>query len=312
MNDKKFGIEIEFICPVKRSTIFQKLVAKGIKVVSSDNYASNYHQKNNDYSNWMLASDSSVRESGNDGHELTSPPLIGEEGMRQLKIVLEVLSSFKAKINRTCGLHVHHEVDRLMDRNSLAKMFVKYQSALYAVISKNRESNHYCKPLPENFFKIANPNGDRGQRYYGLNFLPVDKGHIEFRLHHGSICYAEIRNWVILTQRLVEVSQKPVTRDEIKVKIIEILSSQMLSFDNLVREIFNQGLRFTEHEIKACLEKNYFSKISDGSNEWFTAIEHKSLVEEMLEVLDLKDSDIELFYRAREEMKNVFGDARVV
>jgi len=312
MNNKKFGIEIEFISPLKRSLIFQRLVAKGIKVVSSDMYASNYHQKNNDYTNWMLASDSSVRESGNDGHELTSPPLVGEEGMRQLKIVLEVLASVNAKINRTCGLHVHHEVDRLMDRTALAKMFFKYQSALYAVISKNREDNQYCKPLPVNFYKISNPNGDRTQRYYGLNFLPVDKGHIEFRLHHGSIAYAEIRNWVILTQRLVEVSQKPVTRDELKVKIIEMLSNQMLSFDNIVREIFNQGLNFTNEQITECLEKNYFSKISDGSNEWFTAIEHKSLVEEMLEILDLKNSDIELFYRAREEMRNVFGDARAV
>lgn len=54
---------------------------------------------------WKLVTDSSLQ--GNNTFELVSPILVGENGLKELETVCWVLDICNAKVNDSCGFHVH-------------------------------------------------------------------------------------------------------------------------------------------------------------------------------------------------------------
>lgn len=97
--NRNFGVEIE--CFNVNKTIFLQLInSQGILICEEGyNHTTRAH--------WKIVPDSSI--SGNMACEIVSPVLNGEEGLRQLKIITETLSAVNAKVNRTCGMHIHFE-----------------------------------------------------------------------------------------------------------------------------------------------------------------------------------------------------------
>ena len=59
----------------------------------------------NDKTHWKIVNDGSIN--GNDTFELVSPILQGGDGMRQLEKACFVLNACGAKVNKSCGTHVH-------------------------------------------------------------------------------------------------------------------------------------------------------------------------------------------------------------
>lgn len=94
--ERTFGIEIEFVC--KRIDAVQR------------------HLDRRGLTGWHLKTDSTVKPNaqqqsqnfGNTGRELVSPILKGNDGLRQLKLACEALEAAGARVNKSCGLHVHH------------------------------------------------------------------------------------------------------------------------------------------------------------------------------------------------------------
>jgi hypothetical protein len=97
--NKRFGVEIESY-GIEKNNLERALRAAGI-VVEAQSYNHNTIPK------WKIVSDSSI--SGTNTFELVSPVLQGEAGLAELKKVCEVLTTLGAKINKTCGLHIHFE-----------------------------------------------------------------------------------------------------------------------------------------------------------------------------------------------------------
>lgn len=96
--NRNFGIEIEaYNCT--RERLARELTAAGIRV----NVERYNHTDHNDH--WKLVTDSSL--SGNNTFELVSPILHGEQGLEELEKVCWVLDLCNAKVNDSCGLHVH-------------------------------------------------------------------------------------------------------------------------------------------------------------------------------------------------------------
>ena len=96
--NRNFGIEIEaYNCT--RERLARELTAAGIRV----NVERYNHNDHNDH--WKLVTDSSL--SGNNTFELVSPILHGEQGLEELEKVCWVLDLCNAKVNDSCGLHVH-------------------------------------------------------------------------------------------------------------------------------------------------------------------------------------------------------------
>lgn len=183
---------------------------------------------------WKLISDGSVYGSrlGQIGRELVSPPLHGSEGLRQLQVVCEVLQANGVKVNKTCGMHIHHNASDL-DLGAWKRLYQKYathEGLIDAFMPESRRNSpYYCKSLRKgrdlnSLYKEVNrartldalegvitemSNWDTNRRYHKINMQSFYRhGTVEFRHHSGTIDFAKISNWLLLTQGLVENSVK--------------------------------------------------------------------------------------------------------
>lgn len=111
--------------------------------------------------------------------------------------VCAVLAEHEAKVNSTCGLHVHLDA-RNYNETRMFRNLVNSQRLLYSMVPRSRYTNQYCKP------NNSNNLGDYdGCRYWGINPESYDKhGTIEVRLHCGSVNATKIVNWVKLLQKI--------------------------------------------------------------------------------------------------------------
>jgi hypothetical protein len=105
---RKFGVEMEVILQ-DRYALERELRSRGLDVYN-DRYT---HQVMN---SWKIVTDASVM----GGYELVSPPLSGRAGLDQLKKACAALAACGARVNRSCGLHVHHYADRYRSLNVAA------------------------------------------------------------------------------------------------------------------------------------------------------------------------------------------------
>lgn len=211
MRQIKIGAEIEFF-GVNYTEVVQALTAKGISV-SFEGYT---HQV---MSCWKLVTDVSVNSRGTGvgrGLELVSPILYGDEGLDELQIVMETLDSIGAKVDRTCGLHIHHDVADYDVENfiSLHNLYYNYQKGINSIVPQSRRTgarNTYCKGLPksdldyiQNATSISQVARWIGTRYVVLNSQSYVKyGTIEFRQHSGTVEFEKLEAWIVLTHCMV-------------------------------------------------------------------------------------------------------------
>lgn len=214
--NRTFGVEFEGY-GVPMGTLVRKLEEAGINAGQS-------YYTNRDTSYWRVKPDGSLR--GEAPFEIVSPILRGEEGLAEMKKVLDVALAAGAKVNITCGFHVHWGVGdwELANFRNLAARYVKFERAIDSVLPKSRRQNnqYYCQGWlngdAENksttarmwnkwmncttIRKLADRLG--GGRYYKLNLNAFwSHSTVEFRHHSGTFEYAKAEAWVRLTGAMV-------------------------------------------------------------------------------------------------------------
>lgn len=186
---RTFGIELEIYGP-SRVTLLSKLRAEGIEV---EGELYNHTTRNH----WKIVTDSSIR--GENGNEIVSPVLRGLEGIEQIKKVCIALSKAGAKVNKSCGFHVHIGADDLNVDNfkSLVKSYINLENSFDAIMPESRRgnTNTYCKNLTsvsnivnkvEASSTVTEMARVFGGRYYKLNLQSYLKySTVEFRQHSG-------------------------------------------------------------------------------------------------------------------------------
>lgn len=216
-NNTKFGIEIEFFTNYKTG-----IPASNIKnIISGSIYDICEHLKvstslpfvvgtrsQSQLSRWKLTTDSSVQENG---LEIVSPILSGEEGMKQVQTVLDCLSKF-AIVDNTCGLHVHVDATTL-DTQQVALVAILGQS-LYSFVPAKRYHDRYAKLFTiqemielKKFPKTLPPV----QREKFVNIQAFGKhGTVEFRGLEGTLEFDVLSSWIeIVTSLVTYVKNKP-------------------------------------------------------------------------------------------------------
>lgn len=184
-SENHVGVEIEFYCAASQSLIAEKLV---------------------DINQYLcLKSDGSIHaESGNSGHELVIcvPERKREEVINK---VCAVLNELKAKVNGSCGLHVH--VDMRNRNHELAfHNLVTSLPVLYAMNPKGRQTGQYSKKNTSKVFS-DHPNGSA--RYWGVNPQSYYKYKtLEIRLHAGSTNATKINNWVTILNSIADKKEE--------------------------------------------------------------------------------------------------------
>ena len=152
---KKWGIEIELLYP-NRIGSFGDLASKVKTYLRlNDNYDLNIGSSGYGHdlvTFWKVLSDASLRtDTGYTTAEIVSPPLKGDAGLAELKLVLGGLRSLGCKINLSTGIHVHHDINNWKDEmrarengwlNNVASKF----SNLISLVSKFETFLFYLQP----------------------------------------------------------------------------------------------------------------------------------------------------------------------
>ena len=202
-----FGVEIECY-NVVRSSLIEKGREKGLQVHSEGyNHIDNSHY-------YKIVSDSSLR--GNDTNEVVSPILKGKKGLGSLKALCQALSDVDAKVNVSCGLHVHIGAAAMSDMHycRVVRNYQKLEPVIDSFMPNSRRGNnsHWCKSLQMFDFSWCTTKRDiysvmRGDRYHKVNPVAYHAHKtIEFRQHSGTVEYDKISNWVMFLAKLIEYS----------------------------------------------------------------------------------------------------------
>ena len=208
--NRNFGIEIEaYNCT--RERLARELTAAGINV-QVEGYN---HTDHTDH--WKLVTDSSL--SGNNTFELVSPILHGEQGIEELEKVCWVLDLCNAKVNDTCGLHVHMDAAEfdLTTWKNLILTYKRLEGVIDNFMPRSRRNNHYCKALTsitENSIKHARNIGDLRaaffhNRYHKVNLEAYARHRtVEFRQHGGSTNFTKMSAWIHFLAKMITFAKQ--------------------------------------------------------------------------------------------------------
>ncbi|NBR70726.1 MAG: hypothetical protein EBT75_01295 [Proteobacteria bacterium] len=234
MQDRTFGIELEFTGRYKHDTANAIAQALGVPHIHSMGYHSlscetcgRHIPESERYSQWRVERDGSVtqfRGGGEWGGEVVSPVLkladlpIVEKVLRAMRTPTESMGhGFAATTNRRCGLHIHvftKDLTKTQRANIVRRWAALDQSVMQTLVAVSRRGNYYCMPMSSQevdrvAFFLENGNSAAletvTQKYRSLNVLPFKKiGTFEFRLHQGTLNFSKVKNWVTLLLAFVQ------------------------------------------------------------------------------------------------------------
>lgn len=154
----------------------------------------------------------------NQGVEFCSPILQGDAGLSELANILQICNDNGAEVDNECGLHVHIDL-RDFNKQEFVRLFYilrKVESVTRLLVTEERNSNHFCSASlsqvrtddRRGFDERIMDYCESMQRYSAYNFSAYyDHGTVEIRLHHGTLNYEEIRNWVLLHLSIVDFAK---------------------------------------------------------------------------------------------------------
>lgn len=211
MNNAKFGIELECY-NVPMGDVTSALRVAGINVMTSS-------YSGREYSVWQVKPDCSIQ--GVNGFEVVSPVLEGEAGIHDVRRVCTILEQLGAKVNKSCGFHVHHNAQSwgIKEFRNLFKRFAKFETAMDSIqpASRRENANRYCQSnkigvtVDALFAAIDSCNTMQKlsalfnhSRYMKLNLQSFFRmGSVEFRHHAGTVDADKVENYIRLTYAMV-------------------------------------------------------------------------------------------------------------
>ncbi len=124
-----------------------------------------------------------------------------------LKAAKKVLDHCGARVNKTCGLHVHIDM-RHRNMEKAIRNLHKHKDLLLSQVKDNRKTSTYCK-MDSLTQSLADWNrvkkGLSVERYKAFNIQAYEEmSTLEVRLHHGTVDIKEIENWCRLLSAIVD------------------------------------------------------------------------------------------------------------
>jgi len=226
-SNRQFGVEIE--TAVSGPSIPQ--IARALNEAGIPTANEGYNHTT--MSIWKVVPD------GSTGPEVVSPPLKGQDGLDQIKAVCDVLNAIGCRVNRSTGIHVHHDFEdaTVTKMKSVLFLYAKAQVLTNALLptrvtvsNGNGRFTGYANQLSlsmieagaqrvnsmysrsrygdrTRFFASNVLSGEDHPRYHTVNSQAfLGHGTIEFRQHSGSLNAQKIQSWVVFTQNIMTVA----------------------------------------------------------------------------------------------------------
>tara|TARA_R110000751_G_scaffold303883_1_gene418896 strand:- start:895 stop:1974 length:1080 start_codon:yes stop_codon:yes gene_type:complete len=296
-SNRTYGVEVEFVSEVSQVTIANHL---SNKFRNLEFRGESYNHATVPY--WKVITDSSVHghSSFRNGLEIVSPILKGKKGLKDLtKIMNELESMENTSINKTCGIHVHVDVNDsyIKGIGNVVKLYAKqseyidsilapsrrvggskgdqWARDLYTGVGFNRGDNTNLWKLVDNCINDNEGSGtlsqvnslcsELGGRYRAVNLDSYRKyGTVEFRQHGASLCAEKISNWIVFCTNLVDraVNSNKIMKSETSFEKTFGCSKQLKKFAS-ERAV---GFGFSQFEIAEEVIETISTKfLSDGT-----------------------------------------------
>lgn len=229
MRDQTFGIEIEMTGITRRAAA--KLLAEKFSTVITHMGGGydTYIVRDQENRAWRLVSDSSIRQEARGSRdasrsyevELVSP-ICKYDDIPLLQEVVRTLRHGGAKVNDSCGIHVHIGLGRhtAQTLRNLVNIMAAKEDLLYKALQVEVDRERYCQKADLRFLDELNRrkprtmemlerewyNGESrrfihydSSRYHALNLHSVfSKGTIEFRIFNSTLHAGEVKAYVQL------------------------------------------------------------------------------------------------------------------
>lgn len=261
----RFGVEIEVTIP-SGINIEEKLGDAGIKVRNP----SSVHEVI--VGAWKVVNDSSIRSPrGYYGVEIVSPP---SRSLDELEIVCKVLNDVKAKVNTSCGLHVHHDIMELKRQQIMRiyNFYSKYEELIDLMHHKSRRDNCYAKSIQSIINRVngcetksellryiaGSGNGMyyANCRYYKINLRSfLYYGTIEFRQSASTINFDEMASWITFTHKIIDRAIE-VGNDIKPMQTAEYTTNPAAAFEEMMDELNIYWLTNTSQNLQKRIEKH--------------------------------------------------------
>lgn len=211
-NQRTYGIEIEAASKVNKQEVAARINA-AFRQAGMDHTATvNGYTHNTDGANtkrWEVQYDMSIDTDRvyTNRVEIVSPVLKGEDGFKAIEVVCNAVDGI-LKVNKSCGLHVHHYIGSGMDLDRVAERWLDIEAAVMQALPPSRRSNRFCKSMrkPGTTRRRAIEIASR-DRYHTLNLTSYAiRNTVEFRCHSGTTESKKIKNWVLATQGIIEAA----------------------------------------------------------------------------------------------------------
>lgn len=230
MKNQRFGVEIE-MTGITRATA-AKVIAGHFHTTATHvgGGYDTYTVRGEDGRQWNLVRDQSIDRRNSRGYtdrheysvELVTP-ICKYDDITTIQEIVRKLRSAGAKVNDSCGIHVHvdasqHDVRTL---RNLVNIMASKEDLLYKALDVEVERERYCKKVDMNFLEKLNKKKPKemrdlediwyegygynrhahynNSRYRALNLHSVfTKGTVEFRLFNSTLHAGEVKSYIQL------------------------------------------------------------------------------------------------------------------
>lgn len=205
---KSFTMGVEIECfGFRKSVVREALQAKGVLSIETG------YDHNDQKKAYKLGHDGSIM--GENSCEVVSPIL---KNLKSLKVVCDTINEHGARVNRSCGLHIHLGAEKLTLAQwvRVIKNYARIEPIIDSFMAESRRGNNnrYCKSIADaaNRLTVArdfsNIEGAFGyDRYYKLNVMSFRRHKtIEFRQHQGTTDFTKIKRWAEFLTAFVSYS----------------------------------------------------------------------------------------------------------
>lgn len=216
--NRTFGVEIEFF------GITQSVANNALRRAGLVSAIEVYNHDARPW--WKVTTDASVTTTGTGigrGLEVVSPILQGSTGFADLDKVIKALLNAGAKIDKSCGIHVHIGADGLNggDIIRIVELYTLNGSHIDGVLSRSRHDTMWARKYNNASLQhirrtLSGVSGERDlrqslrgmERYHAVNLASyLRHGTVEFRQHQGSLNGEKVASWVKFVMSLVNTAK---------------------------------------------------------------------------------------------------------
>lgn len=232
------GVEIECLIDTSEDALCNSLIDVGLE------------------SKVSVKDDASIRGSG-EAVEITICDT-EKEVFSTVDKVCEILQDHGARVNKSCGLHVHLDV-RSKNASLIASRLIRAQPFLYSMLPSTRKENYFCYPTQLDADIYDSEDSYRNARYRGVNLQSYKKfSTVEVRMHSASVMSEKINNWIKILLAVSKNNIPKITRSSIKYWI------DTLDLDsNLTQYVKDRVKKFNGPNFQIPTQKQFFKNITN-------------------------------------------------